>query len=200
MNLSSCEIRPLASEKSKQIVASLSEPQERTTGWLLARCDDGVAWAKLEGGLWCFAPTSFREFCAKVTEGSLQELRIFDEHQETLIWRSGGSFLGRVLTDSQSTAPDEASAPLLEYWIVLGDRILKGPEGGFTVVGDRTGSRHAVPLECTIGDFNGGTSPLTLLVKHYFAVDTPNERNPATGVVRVAATRLVKLLKGPQHV
>ncbi len=58
----------------------------------------------------------------------------------------------------------------------------------FSLVSDTSGARHAPPWELAPGKLQGAR--LWLRLKHYFEFD------PTTGVVRVAATRLIAL-EGP---
>jgi len=81
------------------------------------------------------------------------------------------------------TRPDD------EPRILLGNRLLDGPREGFTLVGTAGGAQHAVPLQCTVKDFEKGTWPLRLKVRHYF------QQDQNTGAVRVALSRLVDVFK-----
>jgi len=189
-----CDIQPLDRDTCYNLVTSLRDPQDQKAGWLLAHCDDGVAWGRKDNDGWRFAPHSFRRYSPEITPVNLQQLRIFNEREEILIWRQEAGFLGRRLSDSAS--PSKILEPFSENWIVLGDRILEGPDAGFTLIADKTGSRQAVPLECTDRDFDGKRPPLTLAVKHYFSIDSSdNGKSDATGVVWISATRLVALTK-----
>jgi hypothetical protein len=74
-----------------------------------------------------------------------------------------------------------------ESRIVLGDRLLEAPKGGFTRVGSATGAEQVVPDELSDEVFQKSLWPLRLHVRHYL------ESDDETGAVRIAATRLVEL-------
>src|SRR5207244_1505508 len=101
---------------------------------------------------------------------------------------------GRELADAGSFTESDPLRPQNEAYLLLGDRLhlQTPPRGGFSMVGDQRGSRHAAPLECTSADFGNQESPrlpLRLDVRHYFAAD------PDSGLVRVTASRLVSIRK-----
>lgn len=114
-------------------------------------------------------------------------MRIFGSTQEILIWRLEGGFRGRTLTDTNEEL-ENALRPIAEEHILVGDRLLANPKEGFSLVGEANGTRHAVPLNCEVADFQAQGRiqwPLRLTVKHYLAED--NE----TGSLRIAVSRLV---------
>lgn len=160
------------------------------TCWLLAHCDDGVVWGKYDKTekKWKLSSEPFPHISPKLREDNLQQLRLFGENMEVLIWRVENNFQGRILQDDKD--PDEEGLhPLKEDRILVGDRILDGPYDNFTLVGDAGGSRHAVPICCKAEDFEKRGHPhwpLRLTIKHYLTQDQD------TGVVRVTASRLVK--------
>ncbi len=95
--------------------------------------------------------------------------------------------------------------PLDDQRVLIGDRVLDHPDGssrdGFTLVGDATGSRQVVPLNCAPDHFRRtqrdrssdeyivtGLWPLRLHLRHYLQADPGG-----SGTVRVAATRLVRV-------
>ena len=106
-----------------------------------------------------------------------------------LIWRAGDGFQGRILREKADISSDDPARPADEDRVLLGDRIVASRQAdGFTRVGDGTGAEQAVPLDL----HPKGRWPLRLKIRHYF------ETESKTGALRVAATRLVKLL--PQEV
>jgi CRISPR-associated protein (TIGR03984 family) len=74
-----------------------------------------------------------------------------------------------------------------ESRILLGDRLLETPKGGFSRVGSPTGAEQVVPVELSEDLFHESRWPLRLHVRHYLEADDE------TGAVRIAATRLVEL-------
>jgi CRISPR-associated protein (TIGR03984 family) len=167
--------------------------------WLLAHSDSGVTWGVNREGHWAlsigrFAGVSPLTAAAAFGE-RLQQLRLFSPIQELLIWRTDGGPLGRVLADS-TTAADAVFRPLDGEQVLIGDRLLAGPVDGFTLVGDATGSRHAVPVSgLTNESFRDGARnpywPLRLKLRQYL------EQDSASGAVRIAAARLIDVAVRP---
>jgi len=120
-----------------------------------------------------------------LSEGNVQQFRLFGPQSEILVWRTEDGLLGRWLTHLPDGV-DASLRPEKQEYILVGDRVLQPVQDGFTVVGDGRGSRHAVPLECPESQFPAQLRrhPLRLAVWHYFAAD---ERS---GIVRIVASRL----------
>ena len=188
-----CGIEPLADGACREIIDGVGsgEPIGLVTAgtrWLLAYCDDGVVWGRRDGDDqgWRLSTGPFPAISPALAVLSLLELRLFGPEADVLIWRRDGGFSGRRLTDEEGPPVDAPTAPANEVRILLGNKLLDGPCDGFTLVGDATGSRHAVPLDCKPAAFNGRHSPLRLNARHYF-------EQRASGEVRIAATRLVEV-------
>jgi CRISPR-associated protein (TIGR03984 family) len=149
--------------------------------WALALCHDGVTWGRLDRDNWTMANTCFRGLCPPVTEDNLQELRVFGKEGEVMVWRVGTGFKGRFLKDT--TGPAEPYLqPMVEWQILLG--IPKEERNSFTRVASVSGREQVLPLTVK------GTPirpPFRLVVKHYLT------REDETGIVKVAASRLVDL-------
>ena len=166
-------------------------PEVAGTCWLLAHCDDGVVWGRYDKTKkkWKLSSEPFPCISPELRKDNLQQLRLFGENMEVLIWRAENNFQGRILQDEEGTE-EENLHPQIETRILVGDRILDGPCDNFTLVGDAGGSRHAVPFCCKEDDFEKRGHPhwpLRLTIKHYLTQDQD------TGVVRVTASRLVKV-------
>jgi CRISPR-associated protein (TIGR03984 family) len=154
--------------------------------WLLAHCDDGVVWGhrRIPDGSWTLSSAAFPNISPPLRAATLQEFRAFGSDEELLVWRGEGKLHGRRLRDAPSSQP-EKMGPIDDLRIILGEHLREEPAGGFTVIADRTGSRHAVPVECRKEDCAHGP-PVRLRIRHYLDQDS-------TGAVRIAATRLVDL-------
>ena len=164
-------------------------PEATGTQWLLAHCDDGVTWGRCEQDKWKLSSKPFSHISPELSSVNLQQLRLFGAEREILIWCGENGFQGRILADTGEQVEEELR-PKEESQILIGDRLLKGPCDGFSLVGEAGGSRHAVPLCCDEKDFekdNPFQWPLRLVVKHYMSQDA------GTGVVRIAASRLVNV-------
>ncbi len=177
----------------EQFEESLIKGGSRTDdySWLLAHCCDGVAWGRFDKGLkkWRLSSAVFSDLCPLVSGDNLLEMRLFGSKDEIMIWRKGAELSGRQLIDDYDENDDSPVRPHTENRILLGDRLIEQPQGGFSRVGTAAGAEQAVPLECKENDFRGGRWPLRLRMRHYF------QQDPESGAVRVAATRLVNVFK-----
>ena len=159
--------------------------------WLLAYCHDGVVWGRREGDSWQLACEAFPEVSPRPQRRNLLEARLFGPQAEILLWQAEGAFHARRMA-TQSGPEGHPLAPKQETYLVRGDRVLAAARNGFTLVGDASGSRQAVPLRCGDDDLRQGQG-LRLEVCHYL------EQDPESGVVRVAASRLVDLKMGSEE-
>lgn len=150
--------------------------------WLLCHDDDGVTWGRLEDSGWRLGSTLFPHLCPPPSAITLQELRIFSDLAEVLIWRARDGLRGRILRDSTRPGDDVSCSPHDEDRRLLAGRIIER-KGGFTRVGNGTGAEQALPIHV----WEDPSRWPRLRVRHYFA------RDEETGCVRVAATRLVEV-------
>jgi len=147
--------------------------------WLLAHCDDGVVWGiRGDDDRWTLSGQVFPSESPTLTKKSVQQLRVFGEDGELLVWRHDMGVRARWLADAIEEAPGWM-APDDEERLLLGEHPERSTRG-FTLLRDATGARQVVPL----GAIAKGERP-TLRVRHYF------ERDAESGAVRVAASRLV---------
>lgn len=178
--------------------AMVSLPGQISYSWLLAHCFDGVTWGIWDENAfqWKTANRVFPEISPEIRDDNLIEMRIFGKEGEILIWKADGKLCGRLLKDNADEVNGNKKylLPLEETWLLLGNRLLEGAREGFSRVGSPTGAEQVVPFCLTKDDFIDGTRvvkddqwPLYLLVKHYLQQDLE------TGVVRIAATRLVEI-------
>ena len=161
--------------------------------FLLAHCYNGVTWGRFDENntAWKMSSSVFPDLCPAVTPYNLLEMRLFGPEKEILIWRTDTGFSGRCLVDDENCDKKAPTAPAEEYRILLGDTVVAGPVDGFTRVSARTGAQQAVPLEITNQALSGRQkSPMMLKIRHYF------EQDDQSGAVRIAATRLVDIVKG----
>lgn len=147
--------------------------------WLLAHCDEGVVWGRRDGDRWTLSGSAFPRASPPLLQHGVQQLRVFGEEGELLVWRHDGALRARWLTDGSHVAPT-ALRPDDEDRLLLGQS--RESLGGFTLLEDEAGARQVVPL----AQVAKGRRP-TLRVRHYF------ERDGESGAVRVAASRLVAL-------
>lgn len=160
--------------------------------WSLAHCDDGVTWGRYDAGAkaWRLGNQVVPEVSPPIRPETLQELRVFGEAGEALIWRTDAGLRGRVLRESDLEADrsDESNPlrPSDESRILRGGSVVAQCAHGFTRVGDGTGAEQVLPLAVTNEQLQAGQ--IRLAVRHYY------ESDAETGTVRIAATRLVGLI------
>jgi CRISPR-associated protein (TIGR03984 family) len=158
--------------------------------WLLAHCHDGVTWGLFDNIIndWLLSSTPFPKLCPRISESNLLEIRLFGLEREILIWRTKSGFSGRSMVDKPGQKKNDPCRPDDEIRILLGDQVMATTKDGFTRVRTKSGMEQAIPLVCTDRDYAEGRMPC-LLMRHYFAQDDE------TGIVRVAASRLVNVFK-----
>jgi len=194
-----CKIEAMNDEACRLVIEWITGgggPAQDGSGltWLLAHCRDGVTWGRIDGTgrHWRLSSSPFSDLCPGISQTNLLEMRLFGPDEEIMVWWAEEGFLGRRLIDEPKRNRDTQTRftePYDEIRIMLGDRLMDGPKEGFTRVMTADGRQQAVPLECTDDDFKDARWPLRLKVRHYF------EQDPETGVVRVAASRLVNIFK-----
>jgi CRISPR-associated protein (TIGR03984 family) len=195
--LTGCVLRPQDGDACQNWLAfaTTTGPVAQGTDdliWLLAHCDEGVVWGRREGTRWKLSSAVYPEVSPTLSAGNLQQLRLFGPFREVLVWRSDEGLLGRELADTGPVAKEQPLRPEDQHYLLIGDRLMSIKEG-FTLTADGRGSRHAAPLTTSEGDFGSAEKrhwPFRLQVRHYFMAD------PRTGLVRVAASRLVHLVSG----
>ena len=206
-----CTIKPLDEDRSREWLTRVNAPSAPSAEhsdftWLLAHCHDGVVWGWANSSGWHLSSSAYPRISPPLGERNVQQLRIFGMSREILIWRTSDGLAGReIVDDPPPSNGDDPCHPSTEERILVGDRLLEPSKAGFSLVGDARGSRHAVPLACGDATFRDkedrSCSPLRLAVRHYFTIDdeaAPVSLNNApralaTGLVRVAASRLVSV-------
>lgn len=187
-----CQLTPVADAGCRRVLRSLREPMEIAEAnpcrWLLAHCDDGVVWGRRDSASdpWRLSGDVFPDISPTPRDDTVQQLRLFGDASELLIWRQAAGFRGRWLTDAPLDSPGGALAPFTERQVLLGSRIVRPTQDGFTLVADATGSRHAAPVACSDAHFRHRL-PLRLEVRHYLT------RDEVSGAVRIAGSRLVRV-------
>jgi CRISPR-associated protein (TIGR03984 family) len=202
--LAGCDLSMLDSAACERYLGWLlgekeaNEPEgARGLAWALAHCDDGVTWGRHDASakVWHFGNQAIPEVSPSIRPEALQELRVFGEAGEVLIWRTDAGLRGRMLLDASPGADRSNESDFLrpsnESRILRGDHVVEQCEHGFSRVGDRTGAEQVLPLEVTKEQLHA--AQVRLEVRHYYQSDAD------TGAVRIAATRLVTLTAGGSH-
>ncbi|WP_129675900.1 CRISPR-associated protein Csx19 [Candidatus Chloroploca sp. Khr17] len=199
VQLFGCDLLPLDAVACEQYLAWLigeagtAEPNALGSArWLLAHSLDGITWGRYERTTqtWLLGHTIAPEISPPLQRQMLLELRIFGAAGEVLIWRTDDGLRGRVLReDGEAYQRDNPLRPADEERIVLGRHILETHHtAGFTHVRDGTAKEQVLPLVVSEQDLRSGK--VRLVIRNYYEADA------TTGVVRIAATRLVKLTIG----
>ncbi len=202
--IAGCDLAPLDASACERYLAWLHGEEdiaalEEATGlvWLLAHSDDGVTWGRYDAQAraWRLGSQVAPEVSPQIHPVTLQELRLFGEGGEVLIWRTDAGLRGRLLRDRPAvTEGDGAVDPLRpsdESRILRGDRVRELCDYGFTRVGDGSGAEQVLPLHASNEQLQ--SAQIRFVVRHYFEADAE------TGAVRIAATRLVGLTPGGEH-
>lgn len=191
-------IIPLATEACEQYCSwLLNEPSTITPNdllaydWMLAHGDEGVTWSHYDkaAGVWRRGDQAAPAISPPLRQDTLQEVRIFGEFAEILIWRTQESLLGRILQETfPPTKRNDATNPMCpsdESRILRGDEVHTTYEHSFSHLADRTGAEQVIPLRVSAEDLR--KRRVRLRVRHYY--QTMND----SGAIRVGATRLVAL-------
>ncbi len=189
-----CTLTPLdhqvCSELVKWLLGGMAPENAEGLKWALAHCDDGVTWGRWEArdNRWVTGDDKIRQdISPKIRLAALQELRLFGPTREILIWRRDGGLFGRILDDGTKPDGPDPLRPRDESILVRGHKVLEQGENGFTLITDGTGSCQVIPLAIGRNEGKGRVARARLDVRHFWRQD------PASGAVRVAATRLVTL-------
>ncbi len=161
-----------------------AQAKEHNLCWLLAHADDGVIW-----GVWresecllALAHTAFPHHSPPLRWPTLQHCRLFGPAGELLLWPGDQGWHAILRRDDMSEGSEQDY--LEEEHLLWGDNAVECKEG-FCLV--REGARtilHALPLSTTPTKHQRAR----LRVRHYLATDAE------TGMVRIAASRLVDLI------
>lgn len=155
--------------------------------WLLAHADDGVIWGRIaENGQLITADNVAPEVSPPLRSETLQQMRLFGEDGELLLWRDGDNeWHARLIRQPVDGEPPTFTEAIDELQILWGTD--PNPlDSAFTLMSDGAqGLRHAVPLVVS-GKYSEENRPLRLWVRHYLKYDE-------NGFTRIIASRLVGL-------
>jgi len=203
-SIAGCSISPVDQAGCERVVAWLlgdkgSAPNNLGIGfaWALAHSDDGVTWGRFdeEAGRWRLGHDAVPEVSPPIRPEALQQLRVFGDGGEVLIWRTDDGLRGRLIKDAEPGRPRDETDPLRpsdELRILRGDRVREDAGGDFTRVTDATGAEQVLPL--ALDEAQLRRRKVRLHVRHYWVQDEDN------GTVRIAVTRLVRLTTGVRDV
>lgn len=182
-----CKKLPIDAIVDDKTLTSWLKEQARTwkLNYLLAHAEDGVIWGRFDEGQLTTAEQVFHKPEFKVDFPTLrlltlQQCRIFGEHGEVLLWRTGETWRSRLVQDNSEG--DKISERQI-LWGTHGEK-----RDNFTLLRHGSqGFRHAVPSsEIELGDRHQLINPVRLIVHHYITYDDD-------GVARISLSRLVDL-------
>lgn len=157
----------------KQSAASNGIKSPKMT--LLLHADDGVIWGQLEGDTLALSSEAFPDIVGVVLRSkTVQQLRLFSEAGELLIWRDSAGFKGRVVTAAVDTAVGAENCHDEDY-LLWGEKS-EDPQNGFTLL--REGARellHAPP---------GSGQSGSMKVRHYIQYDKAGQAYVALSRVK----------------
>jgi CRISPR-associated protein (TIGR03984 family) len=159
---------------------------------LLGFADDGLIWGRLTAQGVVTAHDADPALGPPLRWVTLQRLHLFSPDRELRIWREANAFRAARLQEQKD---EQAHGYYEENQILLGASLRQGlsPVSAsvpVTPVEDLAGQWHAPPIAATAFTRRG----LRLRLRHYLSPD------PETGMLYVAASRIVKLYaKGGQH-
>lgn len=203
LTLARCDLTTLDTLSCEQFVSWLLGKEAAAPAapagldWALAHCDDGVTWGRFDAatGAWRLGSEAAPDLSPPIRAEALQELRLFGERSEVLIWRSDSHLRGRVLAETDPVADrsdeDDPLRPSDDSRVLRGAYVVAPCDHGFTQVGDGAGAEQLLPLAAVNEQIRDAR--IRLDVRHYYEIDA------ATGAVRIAATRLVRLTVGGSH-
>ncbi len=154
--------------------------------WLLAHADDGIIWGELREGKLVTSDEVAPDVSPPLRAETLQQVRLFSERGELLLWRDGDNqWHARLLRQTTNgELPDftEAIDEPQMLWGTQGEHIT-----GFTSLREgEQGFRHVVPMQLPLIGHHKETKPPLLWVRHYVGDDD-------TGFTRIIASRLFDL-------
>jgi len=138
--------------------------KEYSLNYLLAHADDGVIWGHFNNnGKLLISGDAFDRVKVELRTVTLQQLRLFGNNGELLIWRDGTAFSARILIDEDQA--DENS--YTDEHLLWGEGDAKEKSTiGFTLMQEGTqGFFHAPPLP------NAEGANIKLKIRHYIDYD-----------------------------
>lgn len=161
-------------ENPRQWLAQQAQAHGLT--YLLIHTDDGVIWGKVDDpGRLTTSADAFADLDIPLRAVTVQQLRLFGEAGELLLWKSGEDFQHRLLTDATA----QTNVYEDEEHLLWGQG--SKTKDGFTWMEEGAqGFYHAVPLPI------GQNKEVRVTVRHYIQFDS-------NGQAYIALSRLVSL-------
>lgn len=152
--------------------------------WLLMHADDGVNWGERRSRRWVLSHDVAPEIAPAFVPEHAQQVRLFDEAAELLLWREGRAWRGRWLFE---TPESETTDVVYLLWGAEAGSL----QDGFMLLNEGAeGLRHALPA--VQEHFNPVQERAALYIRHHLDYDE-------SGQVYIKASRLVKLDLQPRN-
>lgn len=172
-----------------------SQAKEHELDALLAHADDGVIWGRIAGETLVLSSSTFPHVSPPLRTLTLQQVRLFGQNAELLVWRDGDCVWQARLLDDRDE--DRQGWCFNEEQLLWGDQI-EDENLGFTLVTEgQEGLRHAVPLpikdldlEVPLNEERNRWRYVRLGVRQYL------ERDEEDGAVTIVQGRLTGLRAG----
>jgi CRISPR-associated protein (TIGR03984 family) len=148
--------------------------------YLLAHADDGIVWGHFRQG-YLNISNSVLPQSPLLRLATLQQCRVFSQAGEVMLWRFGGEWKARFISDLKANW-------VAENQILWGTHGVKRENEGFTILEDGSqGLKHAVPItDIEVDKAEKLVRPVRLIVYHY--IDYGDN-----GIARIHLSRLVDL-------
>ncbi|HAJ36715.1 MAG TPA: TIGR03984 family CRISPR-associated protein [Chloroflexi bacterium] len=154
------------------------QADEHGLRWLLVHADDGINWGERRARRWVLSHDVAPEIAPAFVPEHVQQVRLFDEAGELLIWREGKAWRGRWLTE---TSESETTDVVHLLWGVETEPL----QNGFVLLNEGAeGLRHAPPA--VKQHFDPAQERAALHIRHHLAYDD-------SGQVYIRVSRLVGL-------
>lgn len=149
--------------------------------YVLAHANDGVIWARVEGQVLITAHEAGDSNAPNLDLDQLQQMRLFGETGEVMLWRHASSWRFRTVSDA---ADGPEACPYYDEKQMLWGTESTLLKSNFSLLTEgKQGQRHAVPIAVagTLSD----TRRVTMTLRHYLN----NDSHPA----RVVLSRILAI-------
>lgn len=147
---------------------------------LLLHADDGVIWGHLSGSALKVSSAAFAQVFVALRASTLQQLRLFGDNGELLLWRTHTGFAGRVITAAADATVGHNNW-FDETHLLWGERVGSAVDGFTLLQEGAQGLLHAPP---------GNGDTVGMRMRHYIQYD-------ATGQASVCLSRIIDLSWSP---
>lgn len=176
---------PVMPDAKQDLRAWLQNRMNEQRCWLLAHADDGINWGRLSNGNLVTSHDAAPGVAPALSWDTLQQAFIFGPTDEIKLWRVGGEWQARRLSETADSDTFD------ETQLLWGDETIDDVETAhrqhFTHLHEhrQKGLDHIVPLAVDKTQLETGRR-IKLQVRHFIAYDE-------NGAARIALSRLVNI-------